>query len=97
MPRKPGPMHDLVVEGLSSGEFTRTIDKVNDWDGKLLPIIDPPRAGDLRQLAKAKAERTKAKVETQAQRTTQAMNKALSVGMPSQFAQPEFKPFKRRV
>lgn len=97
MPRKPGPMFDLVIEGLSTGALTRTIDKFDDWTRKPLPIEGAPRAGDLPMLALAKREQAQRKVSERVQRTTAAMNKALSAGMPSQFAQPEFKPFKRRV
>lgn len=97
MPRKPGPMFDLVVEGLSTGMLTRTIDKFDDITGEAIPIANPPKAPDLAVRAKAKREQALRKAAEQVQRTTMAMNKALSAGMPSQFPSQPFKPFVRRV
>ncbi len=92
MPRKPQPPMDLVVEGLSTGMVTRTVDKFDDITGEIILIKGVPKARDLSQVSKAKRERMLKAAADRVQRTTVALNKALSTGMPTKFAQPEIAP-----
>lgn len=83
---------DIIIESLSTGEVMRTIEKIDDFTGRELPITNVPRAGDL---VKLREQQIRAKAR-QAQRSAQAMHTALTTMLTGEPATISHKPFKRR-